>query len=194
MTTLTSTTEAERLITEAMRLNGLLATFERDVGRKTTIEAFNLLGSLALLLRASEEARVKAERERDDLLCRIHRDGGHYISEHGIEKACQDADVIVATLNVQKDEAETALADMRRERDASDAALIEGAQFHHRNNWDSRCGVCRAIAAARSRATQAEWKARAQEADEDAPEVDHQRCMYCGVYANECRCDGGTGP
>ena len=116
---------------------------------------------LALLLRASEEARVKAERERDDLLCRIHRDGGHYISEHGIEKACQDADVIVATLNVQKDEAETALADMRRGRDASDKALLDcyGTLSRHAGLLATRSitiayeqDVIEAITAARSRA------------------------------------------
>ena len=27
-----------------------------------------------------------------NLLARIHRDGGHYISEHGWDKACADAD------------------------------------------------------------------------------------------------------
>ena len=113
------------------------------------------------LLRTSEEARVKAERERDDLLCRIHRDGGHYISEHGIEKACQDADVIVATLNGQKDEAETALADMRRERDTSDAALLDcyGTLSRHAGLLATRSitiayeqDVIEAITAARSRA------------------------------------------
>ena len=31
-----------------------------------------------------------------ELLARIHRDGGQYTQEHGIEKSVQDADLIVA--------------------------------------------------------------------------------------------------
>lgn len=42
-----------------------------------------------------------------NLLCRIHRDGGHYITEHGIEKAFKDADIIVAQLNAKHDELKT---------------------------------------------------------------------------------------
>lgn len=41
----------------------------------------------------------KAERQRDNLLARIHRDGGHYVTLHGLEKACADADLIVANLH-----------------------------------------------------------------------------------------------
>jgi ribosomal protein L37E len=48
------------------------------------------------------EQRDKAEAERDNLkssllglLCVIHRDGGHYISEQGLEKSLYDAEVIV---------------------------------------------------------------------------------------------------
>lgn len=37
-----------------------------------------------------------------NLLARIHRDGGHYIAQHGLEKACIDADIIVANLNAQQ--------------------------------------------------------------------------------------------
>lgn len=35
-----------------------------------------------------------------NLLARIHRDGGHYVEEHGVAKAVADADVIVAKLLV----------------------------------------------------------------------------------------------
>jgi hypothetical protein len=45
----------------------------------------------------------KTELQRDNLLCRIHRDGGHYLQSHGIDKACADADVIVATMNAEAD-------------------------------------------------------------------------------------------
>lgn len=40
-----------------------------------------------------------------NLLCRIHRDGGHYIAKHGIDKAVIDADVRVAQLNALTDTA-----------------------------------------------------------------------------------------
>jgi len=43
-----------------------------------------------------EELQHKAERQRDNLLARIHRDGGHYTEKHGVEKSCQDADLRVA--------------------------------------------------------------------------------------------------
>lgn len=38
------------------------------------------------------------------LLCRIYRDGGHYQAAHGTRKACEDADLIMAKLNVDCDE------------------------------------------------------------------------------------------
>lgn len=38
----------------------------------------------------------EAEKQRNLLLCRIHRDGGHYIVQHGLDKAVEDADDRVA--------------------------------------------------------------------------------------------------
>ena len=46
-------------------------------------------------LQAAEGARRLAEQERGNLLAVIHRDGGHYISEHGLEKAQADAEAMV---------------------------------------------------------------------------------------------------
>ncbi len=40
----------------------------------------------------------EAERKLGDLLARIHRDGGHYTGQHGMEKSVEDAHTIVATL------------------------------------------------------------------------------------------------
>jgi len=52
---------------------------------------------------AAISAAVAAERERHhiyDLLARIHRDGGQYAAEHGVEKACDDAEAqVVAWLD-----------------------------------------------------------------------------------------------
>ena len=41
--------------------------------------------------------RLKRERHHIyDLLARIHRDGGQYTAEHGVEKACDDAEAQVS--------------------------------------------------------------------------------------------------
>lgn len=59
-----------------------------------------------------------------NLLCRIHRDGGHYIEAHGIEKAYEDADLIVATLNCDSDEHAEAV------QRAREGAIEECAKYH----------------------------------------------------------------
>jgi hypothetical protein len=46
---------------------------------------------------------VAWEQELTNLLCRIHRDGGHYIAERGWRKAIDDADLKVAQLNAASD-------------------------------------------------------------------------------------------
>lgn len=51
----------------------------------------------------AENAALKAERDvarrhTSNLLARIHRDGGHYETEHGTSKAVEDADEIIARL------------------------------------------------------------------------------------------------
>ena len=44
----------------------------------------------------AEIDRLKRERHHIyDLLARIHRDGGQYAAEHGVEKACDDAEAQV---------------------------------------------------------------------------------------------------
>lgn len=60
-----------------------------------------------------EELRSKLA----NLLCRIHRDGGHYLQMHGLEKAWSDADEIVSDLLHQRDQ----LQSDKRE-------LVEGVQ------------------------------------------------------------------
>ena len=45
----------------------------------------------------AEIERLKRERQHIyDLLARIHRDGGQYTAENGVEKACEDAEEQVA--------------------------------------------------------------------------------------------------
>jgi hypothetical protein len=40
------------------------------------------------------------------LLARVHRDGGHYVAEHGVDQAVFDADIIVADLHAAKEHAD----------------------------------------------------------------------------------------
>ncbi len=52
------------------------------------------------MLRNQHEELLRMTKERThiyNLLAIIHRDGGQYASEHGIEKACDDAGAQVAT-------------------------------------------------------------------------------------------------
>ena len=51
----------------------------------------------ALRQQHAEIDRLKRERHHIyDLLARIHRDGGQYTAEHGVEKACDDAEAQVS--------------------------------------------------------------------------------------------------
>lgn len=52
--------------------------------------------------------RLTAERDAakqcvSNLLARIHRDGGHYEAEHGVDKAVRDADRLVAEIYAERD-------------------------------------------------------------------------------------------
>lgn len=49
---------------------------------------------------------INFEQELNNLLARIHRDGGHYIAEYGLRKALKDADTKVAKLHATIDEIE----------------------------------------------------------------------------------------
>ena len=56
-------------------------------------EAYNMLRQ-----QHAEIERLKRERHHIyDLLARIHRDGGQYTAEHGVEKSCDDAEAQVVT-------------------------------------------------------------------------------------------------
>lgn len=41
---------------------------------------------------------LDALRMLGNLLARIHRDGGHYVFQHGLEKAVEDAEKVIADL------------------------------------------------------------------------------------------------
>ena len=61
------------------------------------------------LLRADRERRPEREalRAAGNLLAVIHRDGGHYIQEHGWKKAGEDAEAEVLRLRSERESAET---------------------------------------------------------------------------------------
>lgn len=62
---------------------------------RTSIEA-----EAAAMLRQQHAEIEQFKRERYhiyDLLARIHRDGGQYTAEHGVEKSCDDAEAQVVT-------------------------------------------------------------------------------------------------
>ena len=61
-----------------------------------------------LLLDAADMLEADAQ-AMSNLLARIHRDGGHYESEHGQIKAVDDADLIVAKLNALSDAQQVAV-------------------------------------------------------------------------------------
>ena len=64
-------------------------------------------------LYAQPQPMTDASRHLSDLLARIHRDGGQYEAEHGIDKAVADADDKVTRLNAMTD----AARDMKRWRE-----------------------------------------------------------------------------
>ena len=64
------------------------------------------------------------ELERDllNLVCRIHRDGGHYIAKYGEAKAIADADTVVAQNNADLDALQ---ADNARLREALEYCVTQ---------------------------------------------------------------------
>ena len=49
-----------------------------------------MLKELGVLKTENDELKNRLSK-LEDLLCIIHRDGGHYITEHGLQKAFEDA-------------------------------------------------------------------------------------------------------
>ena len=75
------------------------------------LELLDLLGVRAVLWERGLEAACLAAQDRirdlqsaranlGDLLAVIHRDGGHYQAEHGLERACADAEKVVIDLRM----------------------------------------------------------------------------------------------
>lgn len=78
-----------------------IETIANEVGAPTS-RYFPYWRTTVDLCRAIEAAVLQAQPTDQrllNLLCRIHRDGGHYIAEHGLDKAVEDADIRVAEQN-----------------------------------------------------------------------------------------------
>ena len=80
----------------------------------------------------AEIDRLKRERQHIyDLLARIHRDGGQYAAEHGVEKSCDDAEAQVVTWLKTISEVDSLIEQARvAERNAC-AAVCENGSFLH---------------------------------------------------------------
>lgn len=63
----------------------------------------HLLPPEPTLLQAARIRIEELERDLLNLVCRIHRDGGHYIAKYGEAKAIADADTVAAQNNADLD-------------------------------------------------------------------------------------------
>jgi len=80
---------------------------ELNVLINSTGEALANTAAAAAAYRESIEAPLRAqvkeiEQPAGNLLARMHHDGGHYISEHGWKKACEDAELIYLRLREEE--------------------------------------------------------------------------------------------
>lgn len=58
-------------------------------------------GKMSATIVALEAQLAAMGQQAGNVLARIHGDGGHYITQHGWEKACVDADAVVCRLQAQ---------------------------------------------------------------------------------------------
>ena len=74
-------------------------------GQMVGMESYRIVANGFALECVDEAADRIEELERDllNLVCRIHRDGGHYIAKYGEAKAIADADIVAAQNNANLD-------------------------------------------------------------------------------------------
>lgn len=100
--------------------SGTIDALEARVAEAETIAGIASIPDIAGLAERLEAA----ERQRDDILARIHRDGGHYIEHHGVEKAVADADEIVAKLFSERDALRSTSTIIRQRDEAVEALKV----------------------------------------------------------------------
>lgn len=64
-----------------------------------------------------------------NLLARIHGDGGHYVAQHGLEKAMEDADQLCAKWRAQQAEAQEPVATINISDDDFGIGLTDDYAF-----------------------------------------------------------------
>ena len=82
--------------------------------------------------------RDEARAERDSLLAVIHRDGGHYIGEHGVTKAVADAHATWAAVVRERDEARAARDHFKEQLRERAGALLDARAAVERCHNDLR--------------------------------------------------------
>mgnify|MGYP006277175229 CR=1 FL=1 len=88
-------------------------------------------------------AAERANTALGNLLARIHRDGGHYQAQHGLEKALADAHNVVASLLAESDERSGAVDDCPH--DSSEAVCCSVCHAKALRERDEALGLLREI-------------------------------------------------
>jgi hypothetical protein len=125
-----------------------LACKDEEIGRLGQEVAKHMNGSFVKDATIAELLAEVAQLQQQagNVLARIHRDGGHYIAEHGWEKACKDADDIVCNM-LQHTDYNTALVaentQLREDRLVLDGRVMVAetmlADFYHRAKDTDKC-------------------------------------------------------
>lgn len=86
-------------------VRGLITELERDPKTDAEVTAATVAVLLTAIL-ALPALRALLDREQwmGNLLAVIHRDGGHYLSQHGWQKACEDGETVVLKLRAENGE------------------------------------------------------------------------------------------
>ena len=134
------TSSLERTIaTLRMRLRRAGQLLIEEIGADGPESADDTAERAAVVIRNQADAIAALSSQLGNLLAVIHRDGGHYESEHGTEKACADAETAVHVLRgslegyveanrYMKGELDDALEDARKYCEAQrEIARLRGA-------------------------------------------------------------------
>ncbi len=95
----------------------------------------NSYGTCSLAARTIRQQHAELERlKREcshiyDLLARIHHDGGQYAAEHGVEKACDDAEAQVVTWLETINNVDSLIEQARLAEREACAAVCEKSSF-----------------------------------------------------------------
>ncbi len=138
-----------------------------------------------------DAARIE-ELERDllNLVCRIHRDGGHYIAKYGEAKAIADADTVAAQNNADLDALQ---ADNARLREGLDEAATSLETIQLRSYGDesylNHMDQVRGFAGSRSRVAKEALATTPDDALAAVIERVKEQCAHEGWMAASSDCE-----